>query len=201
MTEAQHHTFSPNHPEPSSTSQPGAMPTGESVTVLRGGAPVRVGRRIWFYAGVGALIIFVVVIVVSFVSAAHDNSRIERLKARGVSVTVTVTTCIGNLGGSGSNASSYTCSGSYHVAGTRYVETIGSMSFSASPGAHISAVADPSRLSTVVIASAVAASRISAKVYIAPGLLAFLFIALAGWFLRVVRRPRSSLDPTDEVPA
>lgn len=201
MNEAQHDQAQSHDAVTSEGATPGEPSSGESVTVLRGGAAVGVGRAMWLYAGAVALLIFAIVIVVSFLSAANDNSRIDRLKSHGIPVTVTVTNCIGNLGGSGSNASSYTCSGNYSVGGTRYQETIGAMSVSAAPGAHVRAVADPSRPSTVVIASAVASSTASAKVYVAPGLLSVLLITLAWWFLVVARRTRYSQRRTGTGPA
>jgi hypothetical protein len=172
-------------------SSPGTIsPTDDSVTSLRGAAAVGVGRRFWMFAGSIALVVAAVVLVVTFVSATNDNARITRMKDHGIPVVVKVSDCIGNLGGSGSNASSYTCTGDYAARGDTYHEVIGAMTFFAAPGTHVRAVADPSRPSTVELASAVATSKSSVSKYVVPGLLAVLFLSLLAAFLRLLRRPR-----------
>jgi hypothetical protein len=130
------------------------------------------------------LSLFAVIIVVTFISAANDNARIDRLKSKGVSVTVTVSSCVGNIGGSGSNAAGYTCRGSYRIDGTRYEEVIGSKTTQSSAGATVRGVADPNRPSTVELASAVARSKSSGSVYVVPTVLALVFVALTLALLR-----------------
>jgi hypothetical protein len=151
-----------------------------------------VGRKFWLYAGALALLIFAIVVVVSFLSAANDNARIERMKAHGISVAVTVTNCTGNLGGSGSNGAGFTCEGSYSTGGTTFHEVIGSMILFASPGAIVHAVADPSQPSSVVLASAIKSSVASSRAYLSPGLLTLVLIAFALVFLKVARRSVSA---------
>jgi predicted transcriptional regulator len=150
------------------------------------------------------LAVFAVIVVVTFLSAANDNARIGRMKADGIPVTVTVLDCAGNIGGSGSNAAGYTCRGEYSVGGATYHELIGSMTTFAAPGTTVSAIADPSRPSSVVLASAVKKSDASPSAYVAPGLLAVVLIALTLIYFRVARRstprrrapaPASSLEP------
>ncbi len=160
----------------------------ERVGALRGSAAVGVHRKFWNYAGAVALTILGVVTVVSFVSAATDNARIHRMKTHGIAVAVTVTDCVGNLGGSGSTGAGDTCHGRYRVGVTTYHEVIGSMSRFAPPGAVIAGVADPSRSSTVVIASAVAAWTPSNDAYVAPGVLGLFFVVLALAYVRLARR-------------
>ena len=111
-----------------------SVPQSSEVPSLRGPEAQRIGGRFWFATGALLLTAFAVVIIVSFISATNDNSRIHRLKTRGVSVVVTVTNCVGNIGGSGSNASGYTCHGSYLVKGANYQEVIGSKSTLSSVG-------------------------------------------------------------------
>lgn len=130
------------------------------------------------------LAIFAVAIVVSFISATNDNARIDRLKNHGVAITVTVTSCVGNIGGSGSNAAGYTCSGTYSIHGVRYQEVIGSKTTLSTAGTIVHAVADPSRPSTVELASSVARSSSSRSVYVVPILLAILFLVLGFALLR-----------------
>lgn len=160
-------------------------------TSLRGSPAISVGRRFWRIASTIGLVLFALAIAVSFVSAASDNARIERMKAHGISVTVTVVDCLGNIGGSGSNAAGYTCRGAYVIAGTTYRELIGSMSGFAAPGARVRGVVDPSRHSTVELASAVSTSTASSGAYVIPGVLAIVLVALALATLRVSRRARS----------
>ena len=162
--------------------------SSERVTPLRGADAVGVGRRIWVVAGALGLIVVTVLLVISVVSATNDNARITRMKNHGVAVSVVVTSCIGNLGGSGSNAANYTCRGHYVVARTPYDEVIGAMTKFAAPGTHVSAVADPSRLSTIQLASTVTSSRASPRAYAIPGLLGVALLALLARFLRIVRR-------------
>ncbi len=168
--------------------------SNNSVTTLRGASPVGVGRRFWVFAGALALVVFALALGVSFTSAAHDNARIDRLHTRGVALSATVSTCLGNLGGSGSNASSYTCRATYSVQGATYDEVVGLMSSFSAPGTRVAVVADPSRLSTIELASAVATSSASNRVYLVPGLLSGLFVALALGYLHLVRSLRSASD-------
>jgi hypothetical protein len=137
-------------------------------------------------------------IVVSFVSAANDNSRIDRLKNHGVPVVVTITNCVGNIGGSGSNAAGYSCHGTYRVDDTRYQEIIGSKTTFSAAGTTVHGVADPAHPGTVELASAVASSTSSPSAFVVPSLLALLLIIVV---LLVLRRHRSSRSRTSPQPA
>jgi hypothetical protein len=136
------------------------------------------------------LIVCAAALVVSFVNAASDNARITRMKSHGITVTVTVSGCTGNAGGSGSNSAGYTCRGRYAVDGVTYRELIGSMSTFAPSGSKVRAVADPSHHSTVVLASAVATSAASTGAYVRPGLSTAVLAALTMAYVRAVRRTR-----------
>ena len=158
------------------------------VSALRGASPVGVAPRFWVTLGAVALVACAILLVVSFASAASDNARIERLKSHGIIVNATVQDCIGNLGGSGSNASSYTCRASYRVGTQVYREVVGAMSSFASPGSHVTVVADPSRASTIELASAVTSSSSSNRAFLVPGVLSALYVALVLAYLRLARR-------------
>jgi hypothetical protein len=149
---------------------------------------VSVGRKFWLLAGATGLVIFAVIIVVSFLSASHDNASIERMKTHGIPVTVTVNNCIGNIGGSGSNSAGYTCHGSYQVDGSTFHEIIGSMSTFSAAGTSVRGVADPSRHSTVELAFAIKESAPSPSAYVPGGLLTVLLVGLTLILLRVARR-------------
>ena len=168
-----------------------------SVATLRGASPVGVSGRFWAVLGALVLVIFAVTLAVSFISAAHDNSRIERLKNHGITLSATVNSCIGNLGGSGSNASSYTCVATYAIATANYHEVVGRMSSFAAPGTRVAVVADPSQPSTIELASAVRSSSASNSVYVAPGLLGVLFVAATLGYLRLLRRRVRLATATD----
>jgi hypothetical protein len=157
---------------------------------LRGPDARSINGRFWFVTGALLLVIFALIIVVSFISATNDNARIDRLKNHGVSVAVTVTSCVGNIGGSGSNAAGYTCRGSYRVNGVRYLEIIGSKTTLSITGTKERAVVDPARPSTIELASAVQTSSSSSSVYLVPSLLALSFVVLT---LALLGRRRFSL--------
>lgn len=162
------------------------------LTALRGAAAQRIDVRFWRFAGTAVLAIFAVIVIVSFISAANDNSRIERLKSHGVSVVVTVTSCVGNIGGSGSNAAGYTCYGTYHVEGVRYHENIGSRATMSTTGTRLRGVADPQRPSTIELASTLAKSSTSLSVYVVPSLLALLVLGLSLVFYRRLSHRRGA---------
>ena len=156
--------------------------------MLRGADAVGVGRHLWTVVGVLGLVVVAAVLTISVVSAANDNGRLSRMKEHGVAVTATVTSCIGNLGGSGSNGAGYTCRGRYVVAGTPYDEVIGAMTTFAAPGSHVAVTADPVHLSTIELTSAVASSRTSARRYVIPSVLGVGLLAMALALVRGVRR-------------
>jgi len=156
---------------------------------LRGPDARHISDRFWLVSATVLLVVFAIIVVVTFISAFNDNARVDRMKNHGIPVTVTVTSCVGNIGGSGSNASGYTCRGSYRVNGVRYVEVIGSKSTQSNPGTEVQGVVDPSRRSTVELTSAVRASSSSPSVYFVPVLLAVFFV-IGSVALR--RRHRSS---------
>jgi hypothetical protein len=131
-------------------------------------------------------------IVVFFIAGMQKNSQINRLRQHGVNVTVTVTGCLGLMGGSGSNAAGYACRGSFSRDGHSYTEAIPGSTFYA-PGATLRAVTvpgDPALLSPVRI---VASEHASWKVFILPIVLLAILVLLSGAVL--VRRRRNRHTP------
>jgi hypothetical protein len=167
-------------------------PPSHDVVSLRGPEAQRLGGRFWTVVGVLVLVVVAVFIVVSFISAVNDNSRMERLKTHGIPVVVTVTSCTGNIGGSGSNAAGYTCYGRYRVHDERYRAIIGSKTTFSATGTRVHGVADPLHPRTIELTSAVAAWSRSSSVYVMPSVLAGLFIGLA---LLITRTRRSRSQP------
>ena len=147
------------------------------------------------------LLALTVVAVVLLVAGAKKNSQAVSLHDHGVPVSVTVSGCIGLLGGSGSNAAGYACKGSYTFDGHRYEQAIPGTALR-HPGQVIDGVivpGDPALLSTP---AAVAVQQASWRVFIAPVIL----LASSCWpsvpcwsggaaVPRVSPRPRSSDRP------
>ena len=173
-------------------------PSGDEASSLRGPVPAEVGRRFWLVASGIVLLVFATVIVASFVSTANSNARIDRLKLHGIPVTVTVAGCFGNLGGSGSNVSSYTCHGRYVVRGVHYEQVIGSLSSFTRAGTTVRGIVDPSRVDSVVLAKAVRTSSASSGAYVIEGILSLVFVGLTLAFVRVARRAPSRRSPSVE---
>ncbi len=161
---------------------------GHTGTTLRGaGVDVdvrRVGR-----AAIGlCLVTLAVVAAILFVVGAHKNAQITRLRQDGVPVTVTVTGCLGLLGGSGSNGAGYACKGRFALDGHRYLESLPGNALHP-VGAKVRAVAvagDPPLLST---RQQVETERASWTVFIVPSVLLLVLAAIVAAL--VVRSRRS----------
>jgi hypothetical protein len=134
-----------------------------------------------------SLVALAVVAVVLTVAGFHKNDQINRLRQHGVPVTVTVTGCLGLLGGSGSNAAGYACQGTFRFGAHRYSEAIPGNALRP-PGSKVSAVAvagDPPLLAT---SHDVATQRASVGVFVVP---AILLVILAVLVALVLLRRRS----------
>ena len=165
----------------------------DSPARLRGADAPAVSGRFWLLAAGAALAIAAVAITVSVLSAVNDNARITRLHHAGIPVSVTVTSCIGNLGGSGSNAANYTCRGSYSVAGSHYVETISSLTTFTSPGRHVAAVVDPAHHGSLTLASALATTQASSARYLIPAAMSLVWLVIAAGYLWWLARRRHAV--------
>ncbi len=105
--------------------------------------------------------------IVLAVAAAHQNAQINTLRSQGITVEATVTTCIGQVAGSGSNPTGYTCQASYRVGGKRYQATLpGSAQRAQGSGvAVVVARDDPTLLSTPPV---LATQHASAGAFVLP---------------------------------
>jgi hypothetical protein len=138
-------------------------------------------------------------------SGAHKNAQIATLQRSGVPVTVTVTDCTGQLGGSGSNSAGVSCTGSFTLQGHTYVDAIPGAQFQAvgSSFQGITVPSDPALLSTPAL---LRAEQSSWRVYLAPAILGILAVAgvvVMAWRHRRKRPATSSgaaLVPTHGVP-
>jgi hypothetical protein len=159
----------------------GAGPSGDRVGQLRGAA-VQVDARRLAQVALAIVLIALAALAIGFtIVGVHKNQQIDQLHTQGVPVTITVTGCLGLLGGSGSNAAGYSCHGTYSLRGHTYNESLPGSAFHR-PGTTIDAVAvpgDPALVSPVAIADA---QHSSAGVFILPavlgGVLVLLLVAL-----------------------
>jgi heme A synthase len=176
-------TSTDSAPEEESTSN-------RPVTTLRG-ARVEVDPRRAAQWVLGAcLVALAVVAVVLVIAGIHKNAQADTLQRHGVSVNVTVTGCLGLLGGSGSNGAGYACKGTYTFDGRHYRQDIPGNSL-LPPGSVIRGVTvpdDPYLLSTPGL---VAAQQPSWKVYIAPAVLLAVFVVTLALLVAIRRRRRT----------
>jgi hypothetical protein len=126
-------------------------------------------------------------VVVLYFAGFEKNAQITRLREHGVDVEVTVTSCMGLMGGSGSNLAGYDCKGTFRLNGRRYRDSIPGTA-PHPPGSRLVAVTvakDPSLLSTP---AAIATQRASGRVYLLPS---SLLIVLVGVLTVVMFKWRS----------
>jgi len=159
------------------------------VSTLRGaGVDVDV-RKIRRVVGGACLVALAVLVAVLFVAGADKNAQITSLRRHGVAVRVTVTGCLGLLGGSGSNAAGYACKGTFTLGGHRYEEAIPGNALHP-PGARIRAVAVPGNPPLLSTTRAVESQQASWRVFILPTVLLVVLLLLVGALvLRRRRRP------------
>jgi len=173
------------------------LPDGEApparIGTLRGPAVQVDARRAARVVVVAVLVGLCVLTVALFVAAVNKDSAIVRLQQHGVPVEVTVTSCLGNLGGSGSNAASYTCSGTFSLDDHQTDVIDGTTTFHRS-GSTIAAVTDPSDPADLATATTVATTHRSGSAYVVPIILAVVLVLLIA--LVVWRRPRPDDDRT-----
>jgi hypothetical protein len=134
------------------------------------------------------LLTFAVLAVIFTVAAVHKNQQIDELHSQGVPVTLTVTSCIGLLGGSGSNAAGYSCTGTYALNGHHYTEPLPGTALH-SPGTTVHAVAVPNDPTLMTTARILPTEHSSWHVYILPAVLFAALLLVLGLAL-VVRRHR-----------
>lgn len=158
------------------------------VTNLRG-APVDVDlRQVGRVLAVVGFVAVLALAVVLLVAGVDRNGRIDDLRSHGVPVELTVTTCEGLLGGSGSNAAGYACHGTYAIDGHRYDEAVPGDGFRA-PGSTVRVLAVPGDPGLLATPGQLAHEHSSAGVFIAP---AVLLLGCAGAVVVVLRRRRGA---------
>lgn len=157
----------------------------QRVGTLRGAgvSPVN-ARRLGQVVVVACLGALLVLSVAFFVAAAHRNDQIENLQQHGVPVDVTVTGCLGLLGGSGSNAAGFACHGTFTLDGRQYTRAIpGDVQYAI--GTTLHGVVVPSDPGLLTLQQTLATEEASASVYVLP--IVLLAIAVAGGAAALVR--------------
>jgi hypothetical protein len=115
--------------------------------------------------------------VVLLVAALHRNAQITSLRRHGVPVEVTVTDCLGALGGSGSNAAGYSCRGAFVLDGHRYLDRLPGHNLLA-PGSTIRLVAVKGNPGLIATRQQVETEHPSAAGFILPTVLLVVLAAL-----------------------
>jgi hypothetical protein len=151
------------------------------------GAPVEVDTRRVAQIVIALIVATLAILSVTFfLSGVHRNSNVSNLQQHGVSVSVTTTTCTGELGGSGSNLVDYRCEGTFVLNGQRFHDTIPGRAFRAtgSKATFVTAKNSPGLLATSL---EVRREDASWSVFIPP----FVILVVLSAFVTVVVRRRT----------
>jgi hypothetical protein len=168
-------------------------PSDQPVTTLRG-ASVSVDTRRASQVVIGVCLAALAVVgIVLLIAGIQKNSQVTNLRQHGVPVTVTVASCDGLMGGSGSNLAGYSCTGTYTFHGHQYRQGIPGIAFHATGSSlqGVTVASDPKLLSTP---REVAEERASWRVFIIPAVL--LIVCLAVLALLIVLSRRKARPPS-----
>jgi hypothetical protein len=143
-------------------------------------------------AGVIAL---AAVTVALFAAAVHKNSQIKSLRQHAVPIEVTVTGCLGVLGGSGSNAAGYSCRGTFVLDGKSHAGTIPGSTLLA-PGTTLRMVTVESHPGLIATIHQAESDHTSSAVFILPAVLLVILATLVVAAIAVrSRRDREAASP------
>jgi hypothetical protein len=166
-------------PEPTASEEPSQ--TGP-LTNLRGAGVSFNARRVGQVVAGLLLASLAVLAAILTVAGFHKNDQINDLRQHGVDVQITVTGCLGLLGGSGSNGAGYSCRGTFMIGGHTYTESIPGNTLR-EPGTQLQVVTvpgDPALLSPV---ATVNGEHASGRVFILPVILLAALVLLAAALL------------------
>jgi hypothetical protein len=162
--------------------------SAEPVATLRGARIEADSARVGSVLAIAVLAVIATSAVVFFVVGGHKNAQISELHEHGVAVRVTVTKCLGLMGGSGSSPAGYACTGTFELDGRHFVEAIpGTVLYQ--PGTMIAGVAASNGSGLFAPTNVLATERASWTVFIVPTVLLLAFALLASAW--VIRRKRS----------
>ncbi len=169
--------------------------SSEPLTTLRGAGVNYNARRVGQVVVGLCLVTLAVLVIVFTVAGVHKNSQINELHHDGVPVTVTVTNCLGLMGGSGSNAAGYSCTGSFTIHGTRYTEGLPGTGFHR-VGSAVAATVVPSDPALVSPNTILRSEHASMSVFLLPLILLVVLILLVALIALVRRRRRDAAELT-----
>jgi hypothetical protein len=168
------------------------MDSAQPLTTLRNARVEADPRRVKQVALGLCLASLAVASVALFVAGAHNNAQIAALKEHGVRVEDTVSGCLGQLGGSGSNAAGYSCTGTFSIGGHRYQEPIPGDNLYP-PGTKLVIVADTQDPGLVTSVGAFNSEQTSSTVFVLPTILLLVLIGFAGSVV-LIRRSRRKVS-------
>lgn len=161
------------------------------VTTLRGTKVQVDTRRVGRLAIAIFLAALTFVAIVLYVVGFQKNSQISILSRHGVAVEVTVSRCLGQLGGSGSNPVGYDCTGTYLFGGRRYTESIPGNAL-LPPGRTLRGVISPGDPALFSTPRVLATEHPSWRVFIVPTAILMVPVLLVGAFVLGKRRKRAA---------
>jgi hypothetical protein len=173
-------------PQERTPSRP-ANSASEPVSTLRGAGVNYDARRVGHVAIGLCLVTLVTLVIIFTIAGVHRNNQISELHNDGVPVTVTVTHCLGLMGGSGSNAAGYSCTGTYSIHGTRYTESLPGTAFH-NIGSTVPATAVPNDPALVSPDKILKSEHTTFNVFILPLVLLAVLALLVALIVRVRRR-------------
>jgi hypothetical protein len=176
--------------EPRSRPAEDPAPTDARVGMLRGAGVSAdahwVGRIV-----AGILVVgLAVVVVVLLVAGVRKNDQIATLRTHGMPIQMTVSGCMGLLGGSGSNPVGYSCHGTFIIGGHHYDDQIPGNTLYG-PGdtlAGITVASDPRLFTTP---AALRSLRASGRVYVVPAILTVVLVSVVAGLAVLGRRRRT----------
>jgi uncharacterized membrane protein AbrB (regulator of aidB expression) len=170
----------------------------QPLTTLRG-APVNVDvRRAARVIAVVVVVALAVTVASLFVADANTNAEITSLQRHGVPVEVTVTGCRALLGGSGSNAAGYSCTGTFELNGHRNRTTLPDDTLYGI-GTKVKVIAAANDPGLIATAQQVRSERASWHLFIVPTVLLVVLIALLIAIVLRRRRPTAKTSSDDSV--
>ena len=178
---------------------PTGSPPGDAA-YIRGGGGVEVDARlvVRVVAALGILALVGTAVALT-VSAASANSRIDRLRHRGVPVTAVVSGCLAIGSGIGMGIEYWQCRADYTLSGHRYNEVIGGSRTLLDRGQTVQAVAVPGEAASLSTTAFVAKKRSAWTRYMVPIVLgavaATVTLGLLVWSRRSGREGRPGLVP------